>query len=591
MRALYLFTLHLIVCNYQITFCTGTSAYRDEVASGGKSDNPGVQATISPKGVSYLNRVIGDVINVVVPTMTIPDSHNEIPPRGYVDLSNMHIINFRAPKEYNIDLTSPNVATWTIKDMDIGMKGHANGKYGPIEGDGNFDATGYNINFKIVMAITNVNGHLHLQVNECEARAGSMDMNIYDFAENLIRLFENHKKLALKIIKPKLEAQLCKQMKKFLDNDMNDVLQKIPMKIPLNKNEYSISDSTSSSSSSSASTTTSKNVSKTEKQFKDALSKMFFDASLTRDPKFDSNRADFFSKGEVSYMGQGGTPFYPNSLDESSNKVDRMLYLMISDYVINSMMYQAFKNGLLNFNINKKDNPEFAMIFKSTCDELMGEFCLDSVLPELKEQYPNYDMEVQMMPIQAPAVIIQSAKSVIYLVGELKLVANKNSEHIEVIRTTFDGAADTKPTLENNMIKTNFTITKLQMKLLKSTLKKFDQKRLDVIADMLKIVMDVIGNAMISKGFPIPTMKEVRWVNPKMKTLDRKVLIETDVEANKDELVKLAKKAAAKTISKAVASAPSNNNNNKNNDNEKSVPKKKHGRGRSNKRSNRHNQQ
>lgn len=74
----------------------------------------------------------------------------------------------------------------------------------------------------------------------------------------------------------------------------------------------------------------------------ETVESLFLDYSLVTTPKATSQFIEVQSKGEISYKGLGGTPFspvvkpFPTSRDEP-----KMLEVVVSDYLLNSLLYHA----------------------------------------------------------------------------------------------------------------------------------------------------------------------------------------------------------------------------------------------------------
>ena len=58
-------------------------------------------------------------------------------------------------------------------------------------------------------------------------------------------------------------------------------------------------------------------------------------------------------RGEISPYGAGRTPFYPSTVtDPYYVPNEKMVYMYISDYVVNSAFYHAYRSGKLDIDVS-----------------------------------------------------------------------------------------------------------------------------------------------------------------------------------------------------------------------------------------------
>jgi len=125
--------------------------------------------------------------------------------------------------------------------------------------------------------------------------------------------------------------QLCIAIKDIVERDLNSKLRQMGTKVPLSATSSLLSSPSHQS----------------PMNFQSSLNQLFFDYSQTADPTVTAQFIDFFIRGEVSYMGRGGTPFEPAPLPDDNQSGGRMLMIWVADFVLNSFIYHGAKNGIL----------------------------------------------------------------------------------------------------------------------------------------------------------------------------------------------------------------------------------------------------
>lgn len=124
------------------------------------------------------------------------------------------------------------------------------------------------------------------------------------------------------------------------------------------------------------------------------------------DPVVTEQYLETKHKGEISYKGKGGTPFNPASMQIHSRS-ERMVHAFASDYIFNSLLYQASVNNHLMFDLNETSASDLQEFLQFTCADSS---CLGGILPQLKEKFPNHVGEVRLESGEMPYVIFDEGK-------------------------------------------------------------------------------------------------------------------------------------------------------------------------------------
>ncbi|KAE9413184.1 hypothetical protein Angca_000847, partial [Angiostrongylus cantonensis] len=119
---------------------------------------------------------------------------------------------------------------------------------------------------------------------------------------------------------------------------------------------------------------------------------------------------------------------FPFRLPQSSQR--RMVEVMISDYVINSVLYHAHRTNSLLFHVNSR-TPGLGSLLKTTCSA--DEVCLSDHVEEVGETYPNKTMQLIIRTTSPPFVTIQNDVVKLTLDGRCVFLLEDTQRQIGVI--------------------------------------------------------------------------------------------------------------------------------------------------------------
>ncbi|KAK2166772.1 hypothetical protein LSH36_35g01053 [Paralvinella palmiformis] len=129
------------------------------------------------------------------------------------------------------------------------------------------------------------------------------------------------------------------------------------------------------------------------------------DLSVLEPPTFQDDAVDVLFKGVVyDRDNPEDPPFYPPEIGNHDDDDNRMIYLYVTDYLINSAFYATFRRGMMNYNITPEIVPEeFRGYLNTTC---MGDICIGTIFPQLSWLYPESSITVALLATSAPRMSI-----------------------------------------------------------------------------------------------------------------------------------------------------------------------------------------
>lgn len=579
--------LTLICGPHRIT--ADISGLQDGVANGGKNGNPGVKARITQKGLNYLNDVVKYQMSVLIPRLRIDDMTFNQGLAGSATLTNARVTNYKAPDVQTMNFQPPNQVILVMQNMGVSMSGHVRGNMGLLSDQGDFDGSANNVDVTYVIRILRQpNGQFGIKTQSCKANVGDCDVNLYNTGP-LGNMLNAMKGLMINSMRPQMGKQICTQGTKYFDEAANLQLARIPTKVWLNETDpetmaHRILHGGSGGGSGSGSggrrsgehgdhgqhkgwstrrpqekrsgsghgdeDEGEENAHKMQEMSKNVTKHLMLDYTNIKDPIVTKDKAflETYNKGEVSYHGQGGTPFFPNNLQEPTPyPTDRMGYVVASDYVANSLLHQAFTHGLIKYRINPDETPDLAQYMRTSCDSdfLTGDMCLGSIIPQIQDSFPDSVAEVYVEANKvAPAVFFQKDGLVkLQAPVTITLNAKKGSEKKLMAIGDMDVSARGKLYVERQRIKGNVTIDKADLKMRENNIKGFDQKGVNELAASAKNIMGVMANMYLKQGLPLPIIRGAKLINTVVNVYDRTIRIDTDCQVDQAVLSRMAAKA------------------------------------------------
>ena len=77
-----------------------------------------------------------------------------------------------------------------------------------------------------------------------------------------------------------------------------------------------------------------------------------FNYGMTQFPEFNEDFVELYHRGTTYYMeDRHEPPFQPEVIPEYLNHTEKMIYIYVSDYVLNSAFYAGYLSGHMAFNV------------------------------------------------------------------------------------------------------------------------------------------------------------------------------------------------------------------------------------------------
>uniref|UniRef100_A0A915I7L6 Lipid-binding serum glycoprotein C-terminal domain-containing protein n=1 Tax=Romanomermis culicivorax TaxID=13658 RepID=A0A915I7L6_ROMCU len=514
--------------------------YRPEVLPApGKLGDSGIQIKFTEKFVQYASRVSGDLLNQGITKFKFPTIIVNVP-GGSATLSNVKVKKFKSADSYTLKFSPKNKISYKASNMDATIQGFVTEKIFSSSDAGVFLAEVTGVSLEVSVLVQRQNQNPKLQADYCRLNIDRIKVKLSDMQHKALENFFNNRIDLQNRFLPTFEVEACSALKQLIEKRIGAEISKRSTKEPL------IFDSISPSA----------NSTLIQRQMNDIFKKVYFDRSLTKDPVFGYNVADFWLKGECSWQGLGSVPFGPSILyDDSFSKsqTNNMARIIMSDHVINSLLYSAYKNRALIFKINKLELSDYGKFLRSSCPD--GEICVGKALPEISKKYPNVDMQINLNASKAPAIVIRGGDATIFWDTLVVLLAGKD----QLADMDLYVEAEYTPILVNNILKGQITLKKFDGRLRNTSIKMesqdlitvlvyfaledffrqsayfrdITQEKIDDWAKTASLVVETMINDQLEYGIPLPQNRMIQMQpNSQLTLSDRRLRLDVDLQAN-----------------------------------------------------------
>jgi len=458
-----------------------------------RATNPGIRLRITDKGLQYVDSIAVQVLNEKVKTATIPDiSGDADTPLGHVSysLSSIHFNSFSIPS--STFKTDPGVGLQLqISDASASLSGnwHYRKDHWPhVSGGDSFDldVSGLAATVKTKLGVDST-GHPTIAAAGCSSSIGSVKIHFHGGASWLYNLFDSY---VDKKIKQILQDKLCQEISDLINNNAEKALSTFPVQKQIDK--YAV-----------------------------------INYSLVSNPNFTESYADVFIKGEfLSATSPKEAPFSPTPLPPESES-DKMAYLWMTDYVVNTAGLVFQQAGALNETITPSMlPPNFSYPLNTNTFKL--------IIPQLYRLYPNRPMKLVAVSTERPQILTSSAGVKLSISGQVECdVQLENGSFVYTFTMGVNISALAKVTVKENNITGHVDTVKINVHLIKSAIGdiSIDMKLLQIFLDAFadKLILKQL-NQIAAQGFPLPVVDGIQLINAEVMPGQNFNLIATDVK-------------------------------------------------------------
>ncbi|WKY08098.1 hypothetical protein Q1695_007526 [Nippostrongylus brasiliensis] len=495
--------------------------------------NPGIYLRLMPTGLAYMREIGMKVVNEQVLKLQLPTIRERIE-QGEVAIYSAFISKYWPPQEYSLDLIEPNTFQWSMSKMHIRAAGEFQASVTsplllsvPITG--HFEALLGHVALTISVRLESTYGQPQVRSALCQSSIGYVDLNvrntgvITDFFINAFKAF------LISHFKPQVEQRMCNLIETIINTDMNRLLSTMPLKVRINENNLDIIGQTFgiAKPKSKIGQHGLKNFTLTHFVQNLREKNLLLDYHLTSDPFVQNGAISMLAKGEISWRGNGGTPFFPPNVRIPPPHGVHMVEFYATDYLANSMLYHVYKQHLLDVVVGPESSPQLKDLLLTSCG---SGFCIGEFLGALSEQYPDREVEVVFTARKAPLIVFVENRARFRLHGRMNMfVRPRNATQVKemIIRSDTTMTANVRMWLNSSRIVGNATIENLDFKLLETKIEDVDQASFGDLGLFGAEFLEKLLTEILQLGIVMPSMQGVYLKSPRLTFHDRYLRVQT----------------------------------------------------------------
>ncbi|TKR61573.1 hypothetical protein L596_028666 [Steinernema carpocapsae] len=380
---------------------------------------------------------------------------------GCVSIFNFRISSFRPPSTILLAPTPPNLLTLKLENFDLNIIGQVTGTLQmllPIPVTGRIIVNAKNVFLFSQMEMQKTRSSVaFMRMTECKIANGFVDAKIVDMGLFTDTVNTKYRTEIVDKAKSLLESVLCDNVNKILKSEFNSRLADIPRKLHLedltsgivgsyNETRFRRANDAFVIGRGGVATITeitrraSIRLQDPENSKKCLNETSFFSPAKFQKLYIDLDMVDTSAMKSEFTIGIDGTV-----LKEQSIQVDnipyarpekirflkiqkkRMLELLVSEYTLNSVLFQAYSYEALKFHISGK-TPILGPLLRTSCS--LDEVCLSDSIEEAAEKYPEKQLELLVYPTKAPTITVHEDSAALKLKGISEYYLAETGEQI-----------------------------------------------------------------------------------------------------------------------------------------------------------------
>jgi len=443
--------------------------------------DPGLRSTVSNAGIEYAKSIVQPMLIEEVSKMTFPSIEEKVhTPVGKVKftISDIHFTEFAIAKS-SITMTSPNVATVSISGMSMKLYLHWHYKKSFIHDSGHADVStdGASTKISAEIGMDPSTGAPTVTISDTGFDVGSLHIKLHGGASWLYNLF-------IKAFHDKIRNSINKELRSKLSSTIGALVKQALESVPLSHD------------------------------FGNGISLCY---ALADRPSVIDDFGGRFVAGSVAEFyatkeGRGKSPFKPSAMPKTTatSTPGPMLELFVNDYAINTLSFAFVHSGNTNMMIDDKNAPE------EVKPMLVSDYYTKAVPGLVKKYGSKIPIRFDFTVTEVPTVMMQPEGFVMKAAATLGLDVFVNNTYTNVLDLDLSilvrGTASTKDTtLVGHLDVANVTAT------LKTS--SVGDVSIPDMHDVVTITVNLANkqiNDILAKGMPLPVVKGVSFVDPKI---------------------------------------------------------------------------
>uniref|UniRef100_A0A5S6R658 Lipid-binding serum glycoprotein C-terminal domain-containing protein n=1 Tax=Trichuris muris TaxID=70415 RepID=A0A5S6R658_TRIMR len=255
---------------------------------------------------------------------------------------------------------------------------------------------------------------------------------------------------------------------------------------------------------------------KLAEQLLSLASKLSLDLHIVGNPQVLSAGTSAFLEiplsGQVRIRDVPSVPFYPKPMPPVRTNQYHHFYLIISEFTLNSMLYQMYANDLMNTVIEgSRSSSEMKEFLQTSCG---GGRCIGTLFPSafsgVKQQY----LQMRVFPHTCPMVKIQGSKGILIELALIVQFYSQPPKRKMLYSLNLHGSG--RLIIQSKLDRITGKYTSLDMQFQHKD--KTNSDVWDLLSDVASAAIEAKVNEIFERGFRIPSLGIGRLKNLKIQT-------------------------------------------------------------------------
>ncbi|XP_069740900.1 bactericidal permeability-increasing protein-like [Narcine bancroftii] len=452
------------------------------------STNPGLKARVTQKALDYARKIGVGMLQQKLQHMTFPNMGDKVKIKHFGHIRykiwNLHIYKFGLPQS-SVRFSAGQGIQLSITNGYIGVKGKWKVKKRFIKLGGSIDVSVSRVSISETIGMSrDSRGSPSLRSLSCTSSVGHVSVSFHGIKRLIYKLFQ---KLLDKRIRSALNRQICPKVSSAVNGLNNDLKT---MKLLININNFAE-----------------------------------VDYSLVNQIQITNKSMELDFKGEFYRVGHHKEPPFkppPISLPHESNS---MLYLGISDFLANSAGFVYHEAGILQKSITDDMIPSSSFIRLNTKS-------FSTIIPGLNKLYPNMNMTMKLYSTRPPVLKATTNNLTVEAFGNIDVFAilpNRSLASLFVLN--LDAGVSAQVAIVGMKLTGSIKLNQLKLSLVNSRVGPVPVSGLQLI---MKIAISAAVlpkvNERLANGVPLPSVKTLKFINPKVMVRQNILVIATDLQ-------------------------------------------------------------
>ncbi|CDW59718.1 LBP [Trichuris trichiura] len=271
-----------------------------------------------------------------------------------------------------------------------------------------------------------------------------------------------------------------------------------------------------------------------------ALRQLYINFGLVESPSVQNKGSTVFINiplnGEIHAGLKSRTNLARHTMDDIGMNGNKMLYIGINEFVVNTLLNSLYHIGALNFTLNSTNAPKLENFLQTDCEVV----CLGTLLPEVADAHPDKTFSLMVAVNKAPFVHFSARGIHLNFTAAMSAYVDDVSPKVYVMRSDIVIEASVTLRVSNHRLHGTVKVHKFLFKP-KDELN-FSETVVELINEVTGKAIETELNRIFEAGVPLPTFDLFSMTNGAITHVFKGLWIELNFHFNNAALAKLIRK-------------------------------------------------